>query len=281
MMKKLLLVCCVAMFCSFKPGAAGSLPDDKGFPSLLSSTPLSSVNHLVDSLYHRIKLDSLGLRRDIFFDAYKGYEFLLSKGMLQNTRMLSICDYSQSSHNKRLYVIDLSDGKLVYQTYVSHGKKSGGEYAESFSNRMNSNKSSLGFLITGGTYRGEAGFSMHFDGVEPGINDKVRSRSIVMHGSWYVNEKRADEGDMMGRSLGCTAVPFSDYKNIIEQIKDGSCFFIYGNDNHYLEVSQILNANFAWPSVQPSLPSVAQLNRFEPTPGKPEPDSNQQSLAGN
>ena len=272
MMKKLFLVCCVAMLCSFTPGGAGSLPDDKGFPSLLSGSSTPAASKLVDSLYHTIKLDSLGLRKDIFFDAYKGYEFLLAKGMLQNNRILSICDYSQSSHNKRLYIIDLAAGTVIYNTYVSHGKNSGGEFASSFSNSVNSHKSSIGFLITGDTYRGDKGYSMHFDGVEPGFNDKVRKRDIVMHGSWYVNEKRADEGSMMGRSYGCTAVSYSIYKPIIDSIKNGSCFFIYGNDEHYLQASQILNANFPWPAIQsalPALPSISQLSKKEPNPGIP------------
>ena len=122
-----------------------------------------------------------------------------------------------------------------------------GNMPPSFSNKNNSNKSSLGFLITGETYRGHAGLSMHFDGVEPGFNDKVRQRSIVMHGSWYVNAERADEGTLMGRSLGCPAVPYAEHEKIIKAIKGGSCFFAYSPDNWYIHSSRILNAQFTWP----------------------------------
>ena len=72
------------------------------------------------------------MKRDVFFYAYKGYEYLLNKGMLSNSELLTICDYSQSSHSKRLYVIDLAADKILFNTYVSHGKNSGGEYATEF-----------------------------------------------------------------------------------------------------------------------------------------------------
>ena len=88
---------------------------------------------------------------------------------------------------------------------------------------------------------------MRFDGIENGFNAKVRERSIVMHGSWYVNAQRADEGTMMGRSLGCPAVPYCEHKKIINTIKDGSCFFAYKGDSGYLHSSKILNARFNLP----------------------------------
>jgi hypothetical protein len=80
---------------------------------------------------------------------------------------------------------------------------------------MNSNKSSLGFLITDDTYFGHNGYSLRFNGVEPGINDQVRNRAIVMHGSDYVTEKRSVAGTMMGRSFGCPAVSAAENKKIV------------------------------------------------------------------
>jgi hypothetical protein len=150
----------------------------------------------------------------------------------------------------------MDNGQLLFNTYVSHGKKSGGEYATSFSNRAESHKSSLGFMITGDTYNGGNGYSMRLDGLEPGINDNVRDRDIVMHGSSYVNSQRADEGITMGRSFGCPAVPYALHKKIIDKIKDGTCFFVYGNDKLYVSSSNILNANFAWPFVTADVAST-------------------------
>lgn len=198
-------------------------------------------------MYSEMQLDSFGLKKEIFFEALKGYEYLLSQNKLQRTDVLTICDYSQLSSCKRLYVIDMVEGKLLYNTYVSHGKNSGKDSAYSFSNRNNSHKSSLGFMVTGETYRGRAGYSMHFDGMEKGINDHVRMRNIVLHGSYYVNEDRADAGTMMGRSYGCPAVPFGEHEEIIDRITGGSCFFIYSPDKIYAKTSKIVNAHFDWP----------------------------------
>ncbi len=254
-MKKIFFACsvCFCAFTSMAPENSALGSDDKKFSSLLPSianeTP--AVGRWIDSVYSAIHLDSFGLKKDIFFYACKGYEYLLSQNKLQNTSLITICDYSQNSSSKRLYIIDLNESKLLFNTYVSHGKKSGHEYATSFSNRLDSHKSSLGFMVTGETYKGAKGYSMHLDGEEPGINDKVRLRDIVMHGSKYVNAKRADEGTLMGRSFGCPAVSYAEHKKIIDKIKNGSCFFIYGEDKLYTLSSKILNAHFDWPLPMP------------------------------
>jgi hypothetical protein len=236
---------------------------DKKFTSLLPSIKNEApvVAKWIDSMYDAIHLDSFGLKKDVFYYACKGYEYFLSKNKLEKPSILTICDYSQSSSSKRLYVIDLNDGQLLFNTYVSHGKNSGGEYATSFSNSMNSHKSSLGFMITGDTYKGGNGYSMRLDGMEPGINDNVRDRDIVMHGSKYVNAKRADEGTTMGRSFGCPAVSYAEHKKIIDAIKDGSCFFIYADYKLYASASKILNANFEWPiAMQQTFPVGNTIN---------------------
>ena len=188
------------------------------------------------------------IKKNVFFYACKGYEYLLNQHKLQNTSLLTICDYTQSSTHKRLYVIDMEKGQVLYNTYVSHGKNSGSEFATSFSNKADSHKSSLGFMVTGNTYLGRAGYSMCFEGMEKGINNNVKARSIVMHGSDYVNERRADEGNAMGRSYGCPAVPCNEHRKIIDAIKGGSCFFAYADDKWYASTSTILSAKFNWPA---------------------------------
>lgn len=250
-MKKALFISlvCFSTLTSMAPDMNAANGDDKKFPSLLPSASDESpvVSKWIDSVYTTMNLDSVGLKRNVFFYACKGYEYLLSKNKLQKTSLLTICDYSQSSTSKRLYVIDLEKGEILFNTYVSHGKNSGSEYATSFSNRAETHKSSLGFMITGETYSGKNGYSMHFDGMEPGINDKVRTRDIVMHGSKYVNAQRADEGESMGRSFGCPAVSYAIHQKIIDQIKEGSCFFVYAEDKWYSASSRIINARFNWP----------------------------------
>ena len=208
---------------------------------------MAMVNMWMDSMYNTLNLETSGLSKEAFVSACKGYEYLISEDKLANPYLLTIADFSQSSTSKRLFVIDMQHSKILYNTYVSHGKNSGVEYATKFSNKNDSHKSSLGFMITAETYFGGNGYSMRFDGVEKNINDNVRDRDIVMHGSNYVNESRASSGTMMGRSYGCPAVPAAISKKIIDCIKGGSCFYAYYPDKSYLANSQILTADFEWP----------------------------------
>ena len=263
---------CLCAFTSITPASAGKFTDGKKFPKVLNSDVPEAVLSWVDSMYDEMHLDSFGLKKDIFFDACKGYEYLLSQNKLQRTDVLTICDYSQLSSSKRLYVIDMEQGVLLFNTFVSHGKNSGKDSASSFSNRNNSHKSSLGFLVTGETYRGRSGYSMHFDGMEQGINDHVRMRNIVLHGSFYVNEDRADAGAMMGRSYGCPAVPYGEHEQIIDRITGGSCFFIYSPDYVYKKTSKILNAHFDWP--------IALLSNGAATPAPAAATAKTASSAG-
>ena len=234
---------CMGLCASAKP--ENGFTDVKSAPSLLSDYSNAPViKRLSDSIYNLISLGSYGLDREVFFSAYEGYQYLLNKGLLTKTNVLTICDYSQSSNNKRLYVVDLVNSRLLYNTYVSHGRNSGGEYATSFSNLHNSNKSSLGFLVTAETYSGKAGLSMRFKGVEPGINDQVRNRDIVLHGSRFVNEGIMNLRGTIGKSLGCPAVPAEYHKQIIDVIKGGSCYYAHYPDSWYMHTSRVLNSSF-------------------------------------
>ena len=194
-----------------------------------------------DRIYDSIELDMAGLSRKAFRYAYKGYEYMVSKGWIHHEEVMTICDFSQSSSKKRLYVIDLKSLSLVYNTYVAHGKKTGGEFARYFSNKPKSHQSSLGFYVTGETYYGENGFSMKMRGMEKGYNDRAESRNIVMHGSDYATEKFLNHSNYLGRSYGCPAVPVGEAKEIINSIKEGTCLFIYHPDSKYLNGSKILN----------------------------------------
>jgi hypothetical protein len=192
------------------------------------------------NLYELMKLDSLGLSQTAFTYALQGYNDLVSEGSIKKDRILSIVDFSLPSNKKRLFVIDVNKGKLLFNTFVSHGRNSGKEMATEFSNDANSFKSSLGFYVTGTTYSGEHGYSLHLDGKEAGINDNAYSRSIVMHAANYVNEKIVKAYGCLGRSLGCPAVPPALHKAIINTIKDGSCLFLYSPDSFYVSHSKMI-----------------------------------------
>lgn len=197
----------------------------------------------VSSLYEQIDLKDLGLSRKALAYALKGYYYLLDHHKLSRPNILSICDLSQSSRNKRLYVLDLEQKTILINTYVAHGRNSGREYANSFSNSASSHKSSLGFYVTEDTYFGNNGLSLKICGQERGINDGAVRRNIVIHGSPYVGADFMQMNHFInGRSYGCPAVPQDESEAIIDAIKGGSCLFIYHPTKKYIARSKILNS---------------------------------------
>jgi hypothetical protein len=192
------------------------------------------------SLYDQLNLDSLELSQEAFIYGLRGYQQLVDQGAVKNRQIISIVDFSLPSTKKRLFVIDLESGRLLFNTLVSHGKNSGTDMATRFSNELNSFQSSLGFYVTGDTYKGEHGYSLRLDGKEKGINDRAYSRAIVMHAADYVNEKVIQVKGYLGRSLGCPAVPPAVHKAIINTIKDGSCLFVYSPDSNYISRSAMI-----------------------------------------
>lgn len=193
-------------------------------------------------MYDSLKLNLFGLSEPAFSYAIKGYEYLKQKGKIDNENILSIVDFSEPSSRKRLFIIDLKNFKILFNTYVAHGQGSGAAMATEFSNTPESYQSSLGFYTTSSTYMGKNGYSMHLEGMESGINDKAEQRSIVMHGAPYVNEELIHNRGYIGRSWGCPAVSPKLNKPIIDMIKNGTCLFIYSENDKYLNSSKILNS---------------------------------------
>ncbi|PRY99950.1 L,D-transpeptidase-like protein [Marinilabilia salmonicolor] len=168
----------------------------------------------------------------------KGKQNLMEEGKLKNKRYLTLIDFSLSSTQKRLWVIDCDSLKIVQHTLVAHGKNTGENKAERFSNVPQSNMSSLGFFIAGETYYGKHGFSLRLDGVEPGINDKARERAIVIHAAEYATMQFVNKHGRLGRSFGCPALPPEKNKTIIQSIKNKSCVFIYYPEESYFSLSE-------------------------------------------
>lgn len=205
-------------------------------------TEIGSAGAMKEDLYAEVNLSDTGLARDVFELAIKGLKKLDTEGKLKNPTIVTIADYSQSSNKKRLYVIDLKDKRLLFNTYVAHGRNTGDEYARSFSNREGSLKSSLGFYVTENPFIGtHTGFALMINGVEKGINDRAVKRAIIIHGADYATENFIKKYGRLGRSLGCPALPPDMNKPIIEKIKGGTCLFIYNPDNKYICSSSLLN----------------------------------------
>jgi hypothetical protein len=206
-----------------------------------SLNSIEKASNMSDMLYEKLNLKNVGLSKQALSSAVKGYEKLVEDGVVQNTQYLSIVDLSQSSRKKRFYLLDIENQTLALNTFVAHGKNSGVDQAVRFSNRPQSEASSLGFYVTKNTYRGKHGLSLRLKGLEDGFNDNAESRAIVVHGANYVNSSRVNSA-YMGRSQGCPALPEAQAPKVIKLIKGGSALFVYNPSQKYLNSSRILNS---------------------------------------
>lgn len=210
-------------------------------PIAMVKNEADNIKEKSELLYCDIQLDGFSLPElEIFTKAFEGYTALETQGKIKNN-ILTIIDFSLSSTKDRMWVIDMVNKKVILQTLVSHGIKSGKEFAKSFSNQNESNKSSLGFYLTGETYIGKHGISLKLDGLEFGLNDKARERAVVIHGAEYVSKKLANKQGYLGRSQGCPAVATAIAPKLIQTIKNKSVLFIYHPTRIYVNKSKLVS----------------------------------------
>jgi len=212
---------------SFSPSTV-FLPELKNNNLLVSKkTSVSSTDSNLEMVYNNLHANNFALpKEESFTQALKGFYLLKEKGLIKKN-ILTLVDFSLSSNLKRLWVIDLTTNSVLFQSLVAHGRNTGAEFANSFSNAPQSFKSSLGFYATGEIYNGKHGMSLRLDGLEKGLNDNARSRGVVMHAANYVSNSFIKNNKRLGRSQGCPAIPEELSKDIINTIKDKSCLFIY------------------------------------------------------
>jgi hypothetical protein len=198
----------------------------------------------IELLYQEIKLADK-LDKAVFKLSMVGYYNMKKGELLKDDSVITIIDYEKASKDKRFIVINLVEKKILFSTFVAHGKGSGTQFAELFSNTPGSLKSSIGFFITDDSYYGKHGYSLKLRGVEPGVNDKAMQRAIVIHGASYVSESFVKRYGRLGRSWGCPALPRDITREVIDKIKGGSCLFAYTDDQNYLKKSTLLNRESA------------------------------------
>lgn len=209
-----------------------------GLPMLASA----EQNGLVD-----IKQEYKAFLHDFRFNPYvlklalESYDCGIYYGHSGNPGILTIVDYQLPSYDKRLWVLNLYNHKVLYHTWVAHGAGSGTVDATTFSNTVNSEDSSIGLYETGVSYFGEWGYAMRLIGLERGYNSNALKRDIVMHGGKYVSKKSIQQYGMIGMSHGCFAVPVTLDRNIIDTLKDGSLIFAYYPNQSWLAHSSFLH----------------------------------------
>jgi hypothetical protein len=210
-------------------------------PKLIAANAKATFEAKSKSFYTVIDANGFSLPTfQSFLAAFEGYEQLKQQGKIEN-EILTIVDFSLSSTQERMWVIDMKTQKVILKSLVAHGRNSGFEFATDFSNTNESFKSSLGFYLTGEEYNGKHGLSLRLDGMEYGINDNARNRAVVIHGADYVSESFIENTGRLGRSQGCPAVPYEVQKELIQTIKGKSCIFIYHPSRNYVVKSKLVS----------------------------------------
>jgi hypothetical protein len=181
-------------------------------------------------LYTRLGLNVSGLPLAVFREGLVGYYNLRAASHRASVPpVLTLIDFSRSSQQKRLWVINVEKAKVLYHTLVAHGKASGADLPMTFSNQDGSEMSSLGFYRTAPTtYVGKHGLSLKIKGMDPGFNTNAESRAVVVHGAEYVCEDFVRAHGRLGRSQGCPALPVAQTPAIVKAIQGGSVLYLHG-----------------------------------------------------
>jgi hypothetical protein len=198
-----------------------------------SQAATSSSDNLVSTLVRQAP----GLRSSVLRLALDAEQNAAQQGLVTRKNLLTVIDYSLPSTQPRLFVFDLVARRLLFRELVAHGKGSGGNLADFFSNEPGSLATSIGLFVTADTYFGGNGYSLRLRGLEEGINDMAWNRMIVLHGAAYVSRAAIAALGRLGRSWGCPAVRTEIAQKIIDTIRGGSAVFAYYPDRTWLKTS--------------------------------------------
>ena len=129
-----------------------------------------------------------------------------------------LVDFSKHIDSVRLWVFSNKKNKIILSSKCAHGIKSGINYAVSFSNELNTNKSSLGSFLILNSYKGFYGESWALKGLSIN-NSNASKRSIIIHSSKKMSTKW---------SWGCFSIPqlFMDKLNMLNL---SNCYLIAYN----------------------------------------------------
>lgn len=177
-------------------------------------------------------LEAEGLGAEFADDALYAFDVAWGNGDADRFQY-AITDFSLLSSEQRLWLLDLTDGSVLAELYVPHGEGSSSvdsAEADTFSNTDNSHQSSLGMMRGAEEYSGTYGASMRLDGLEPGYNDNVRDRAIVVH-PW--EGSRAEYVSRWGETAetwGCPAIDDRLSADVIDVLADGGLLFFWYPD---------------------------------------------------
>lgn len=204
------------------------------------STKICAFSFFQQDELYEFTSQARNLAPNILKLAMSAYNHAKQEGLVAKS-IITIIDYTKPSTEKRLWVVDLDRKKVLFNTLVAHGRNSGLDVANRFSNEFQSLASSIGVFLTRHTYQGHNGYSLIMEGLEKGFNDKAEARHIVFHPAHYVSEDYINRTGRIGRSWGCPALNPRVASQLINTIKDGSLVFAYYPDKRWLNNSDFLN----------------------------------------
>lgn len=129
------------------------------------------------------------MSKDSYVKAIKGMQKVKGLSGVSNSSLLTIVDYTRPSHERRLFVIDINQNKVMHNTWVAHGGGGNNVFgtdgkggSPTMSNASGSNQSSDGFVVAGApSYGSRFGNNLILNGVDRN-NSNMRSRAVIMHG---------------------------------------------------------------------------------------------------
>lgn len=196
-----------------------------------SASDIASVStpyHIKANDYANQPLNPVALKQGL-----KAYHWAIAQGKVSNKSVLTIVDFTLPSNKRRMYVVDPKSGKVLANLHTAQGKNSGVTYATKFSNKPNSDQSSLGVYVTSTVYNGKHGMSERLIGLEKGLNSNALARAVVIHAANYVTPSFVKAHGRAGRSWGCFALNPARSHELINMVKGGSVLFAYApEENH-------------------------------------------------
>lgn len=196
------------------------------------NSPVNTIQGHLTRLIH----NAPQINKNVLKMALTAYQKVSMKGAIKKP-VLTVIDYSLPSSKQRMWIFDLRRDKLLFNTFVAHGKNSGLVIPNHFSNQSSSKETSLGTYLTQDTYMGANGYSLNLRGLEKGFNDNAFNRRVVIHGAAYVEPDFIKRVGRAGRSWGCPSIAKTLAKPLINVIKGGSVVFAYYPDRNYLSHS--------------------------------------------
>lgn len=145
----------------------------------------------------------------------------------KTNKAIVFIDFSIPSDEKRFFIVDAANGKILFSAPTAHGKGSGrGRFAEKFSDEPGKYASTLGLFRIGESYQGKHGLSIRLQGLEK-KNSNAEKRAVVIHKAWYCETDFIKQYQRCGNSWGCPALSEADFESALKWLKPGTFLYAY------------------------------------------------------